>query len=53
MHIRIIAKHKHHYPSLGLVIKVKTTKGEWVEKMFWDSSTLPQVYGRVTLNIHK
>lgn len=40
MHIRIIAKHKYHYPSLGLVIKVKTTKGEWVEKKFWDSSTL-------------
>jgi len=44
MHIRIIAKHKYHYLSLGLEIKVKATKGEWVEKMFWDSSTLPQVW---------
>jgi hypothetical protein len=44
MHIRIITERKYHYPSLGLVTKVRTTKGEWVEKMFWDSSTLPQVW---------
>ncbi len=44
MHIRIIVKHKYHYPSLAFVTKVKATKGEWVEKMFWDSRTLPQVW---------
>jgi hypothetical protein len=44
MHIKIIIKCKYHYPSLGLVTKVKATTGEWVEKMFWDSNTLPQVW---------
>ncbi len=29
--------------ALGLRLRL-ATKGEWVEKMFWDSSTLPQVW---------